>query len=157
MAGDELLKHFYLLRSEYGDDVTAPTPLRTMVEAVAERRTYQAGEIVFREGDIADAMYVVEQGTVEVVVAGAVVATRTVGEEIGEMPFFDGGRRSATARAGHSCHLIRVAYDSLRAVLRERPEAAATLYRNAAAFLTQRLRETTLDLSFARDRNRSHL
>jgi hypothetical protein len=42
-------------------------------------------------------------------------------------------------------------------VLRERPQAAVVFYRNAAAFLVERLRLTTLDLSFARDRNRSHL
>jgi len=101
---------------------------------------------------------VVEHGTVEIVKADTtVVATRESGEEFGEMAFFDAGRRSATARAGKNCHLLRVAYDSLRSVLRERPEAGVVFYRNAAAFLTERLRQTTLDLSFERDRNRSHL
>jgi hypothetical protein len=50
-----------------------------------------------------------------------------------------------------------VAYDSLRTLLRQRPEAAALFYRNGAAFLTARLRTTSLDLQFERDRNRSHL
>jgi CRP-like cAMP-binding protein len=72
------------------------------------------------------------------------------------MAFFDGGRRSAMARAGKSCSLICVGYDALRKLLRERPEAAAQFYRNGAAFLTARLRETTLNLR-ERDRNRSHL
>jgi CRP-like cAMP-binding protein len=158
MAGGELLKEFYLLRGEAGDDLTSPTPLRTLVEAVAERRSYQPGEVVFREGDVADAMYVVEHGEVEIVKADAsVIARRQPGEEFGEMAFFDGGKRSATARAGKSCCLIRVGYDALRAALRARPEAAALFYRNGAAFLVERLRKTTFDLTFERDRNRSHL
>ena len=157
MAGTELLKEFYLLRSEAGEDITSPTPLRTLVEAVAETRSCAPGEVIFAEADVADAMYVVAHGEVEIVVAGTVVARRAAGEEFGEMAFFDGGRRSAMARAGKSCSLIRVGYDALRAVLRERPEAAALFYRNGAAFLTGRLRETTLNLRFERDRNRSHL
>jgi CRP-like cAMP-binding protein len=158
MAPAEILKEFYLLRSEAGDDVTSPTPLRTLVEAVAERCAFQPGEIIFREGDVADAMYVVAQGEVDIVKADAtVLSTRQPGEEFGEMAFFDGGRRSATARAGRNCHLIRVRYDSLRQLLRERPEAAALFYRNGAAFLAERLRKTSLDLHFERDRNRSHL
>ena len=158
MAGGELLKEFYLLRGEAGDDLTSPTPLRTLVEAVAHQCTFEPDAIIFSEGDVADAMYVVAQGSVDIVIAGAtVIATRHPGEEFGEMAFFDGGRRSATARAGKGCHLIRVPYDSLRAVLRDRPEAAALFYRNGAAFLTARLRKTSLDLQFERDRNRSHL
>ena len=155
MPGGELLKEFYLLRSESGDDVSEPTPLRTLVEAVAERRAYEPGEVIFRESDVADAMYVVEHGDVEVLKTGtAVIATRQPGQEFGEMAFFDGGRRSATARAGKGCHLIRVAYDSLKQVLRERPQAAALFYRNGAAFLASRLRQTSIDLSIERDRHR---
>ena len=158
MAGAELLKEFYLLRSEAGDDLTSPTPLRTLVEAVAEPCSFEAGQTIFREGDVADAMYVVAHGSVDIVIADAtVIAVRHPGEEFGEMAFFDGGRRSATARAGKACSLIRVPYDSLRKVLKERPEAAALFYRNGAAFLTARLRQTSLDLRFERDRNRSHL
>jgi hypothetical protein len=53
--------------------------------------------------------------------------------------------------------VLRVGYEALRKILRERPEAAVGFYRNAAAFLTARLRQTSMDLTFERDRNRSHL
>jgi CRP-like cAMP-binding protein len=103
-------------------------------------------------------MYVVAHGEVDIVKAdSAVIATRSPGEEFGEMAFFDGGQRSATARARRDSQLIHVAYDSLRAVLRKNPEAAALFYRNGAAFLAERLRITSFDLQFERDRNRSHL
>jgi CRP-like cAMP-binding protein len=158
MPGIELLKEFYLLRSEGGDDISSPSPLRTLVEAVAESRSHPPGEIIFREGDVADAMYVVAHGSVDIVIGEeTVIATRHAGEEFGEMAFFDGGRRSAMARAGKACNLIRVPYDGLRKILRDRPEVAALFYRNGAAFLAERLRQTSLDLRFERNRNRSHL
>jgi signal-transduction protein with cAMP-binding, CBS, and nucleotidyltransferase domain len=143
MIGVELLKEFYLLRGEMGDDLTSPTPLRTLIETVADQRSFKAGDVIFGEGDVADAMYVVAHGEVDIVKAdSAVIATRSPGEEFGE-------RRD--------CLLIHVGYDSLRAVLRKNPQAAALFYRNGAAFLTERLRQTSLDLQFERDRNRSHL
>jgi CRP-like cAMP-binding protein len=158
----ELLKDFYLLRSHMGDDVSAPTLLRTVMEAIAERRQYASGEIIFRQGEIADALYLVAAGTVDILAADADasegethITTLGVGEEFGEMAFLDldHGPRSATARAGTPCHLIRVPYASLREELRKRPQAAALLYRNAAAFLVQRLRRTTAELSIERDKN----
>jgi len=158
----ELLKDFYLLRSHMGDDISAPTLLRTVMEAIAERRQYAPGEIIFRQGEIADALYLVEAGTVDILAAdtGASedethITTLGVGEEFGEMGFLDleQGARSATARAGARCHLIRVPYASLREELRKRPQAAALLYRNAAAFLVERLRRTTIELSIERDKN----
>src|SRR5207244_3489573 len=51
MGGFEILKEFYLLRQEAGDDLSIPTPLRAAVEALAERRSFVPGEFIFREGD----------------------------------------------------------------------------------------------------------
>ncbi len=158
----ELLKDFYLLRSHMGDDVSAPTLLRTVMEAIAEKRTYAPGEVIFRQGDIADALYLVEAGSVDILAADSdatdgetLITTLGVGDEFGEMAFLDvhHGPRSATAVAGAHCSLIRVPYASLREELRKRPQAAALLYRNAAAFLVERLRRTTAELSIERDKN----
>src|SRR5262245_33047103 len=129
MSTAELLKEFYLLRHAVGDDLTAPSVLRTLMEAIAEQRRYAPGEIIFRQGDAADAFYVVESGSVDILAADAnpadgdtIVASLGTGDEFGEMAFFDGGTRSATARAGKSCNVLRVPYAGLRDELRKRPE-----------------------------------
>jgi CRP-like cAMP-binding protein len=150
MAPNELLKEFYLLRMTSGDDPMEPRILGTILEAIAERREFSAGTVIFKEGDRADAMYVVESGTVEVTRADSdpsdgdtVITTLRPGQEFGEMAFFDGGPRSATVRAGADCRVLRVPYDHLREEMQKRPSTAALLYRNAAAFLANRLRERT--------------
>ncbi|HEV7735471.1 MAG TPA: cyclic nucleotide-binding domain-containing protein [Candidatus Binatia bacterium] len=163
MAPNELLKEFYLVRMAAGDDPMEPRILGTILDALAERCSFDAGATIFREGETADAMYVVEIGTVEVFRTDADpadgdtgIATLGPGEEFGEMAFFDEGPRSATAKAGTECSILRVPYASLREELRKRPSIAALLYRNAAAFMARRLRETSRDLAMASGRIRAH-
>src|SRR5262249_61384609 len=111
----ELLKDFYLLRSHMGDDVSVPTLLKTVMEAIAERRTYAPGDVIFRQGDIADALYLVEAGSVDILAADSeatdgqtLITTLGVGDEFGEMSFLDVDHRprSATAVAGARPPLI---------------------------------------------------
>src|SRR5262249_57863955 len=100
----ELLKDFYLLRSHMGDDVSAPTLLRTVMETIAERREYAPGEIIFRQGEIADALYLVEAGAGDILAADTGVGkgethitTPRGGEGVGEVAFFDVGQGSRSA------------------------------------------------------------
>src|SRR6185503_356150 len=112
---NELLKEFYLLRMADGDDPMEPRILMTIIDVIAQRVTYEAGAVIFTEGDAADAMYVVERGTVEIARRDAnphdgdtSIARLGTGKEFGEMAFFDHGPRSATARAASQCSLLRV-------------------------------------------------
>jgi CRP/FNR family transcriptional regulator, cyclic AMP receptor protein len=161
MGPNELLKSFYLLRMADGDDPMEPRILMTIVDALAERVSYEAGAVIFNEGEAAEAMYVVEKGTVEIARRDAsphdgdtAIARLGTGKEFGEMAFFDGGPRSATARAGTQCSVFRVGYADLRREMQRRPATAALLYRNAAAFLAQRLRETSGELALSVERAR---
>jgi CRP-like cAMP-binding protein len=67
-------------------------------------RFYEDGEIVARQGETGDCMYVVQDGTVEIVLQdadGSEVILRTAGrnELLGEMAIFEHRPRSATIRA----------------------------------------------------------
>lgn len=60
----------------------------------------QAGEIIFREGDVGDGIYIVIDGTVEIFARSAperfhVLSRMESGDYFGEMAIFDGGTRSA--------------------------------------------------------------
>jgi len=89
MQHQDPLKNLYLLRDADADDLTAVT-------ALAKRQRFRAGERIFHEGDEAHAMYLVELGTVEILVSGdeTVVAVIGGGGEFGEIAFFDRGKRS---------------------------------------------------------------
>ena len=66
-------------------------------------KVYQHGEVIFRKGDAADCMFVIQDGQVEVVgeFEGQEVrlAVGQAGEVIGEMAIFERQTRSATVRA----------------------------------------------------------
>ncbi len=71
---------------------------------VLDRRVYYPGQILFREGEDAWAVFMIEKGAIEIVRNEGernevVLATVGEGELIGEMGLIDCSPRSATARA----------------------------------------------------------
>ena len=53
--------------------------------------------------------------------------------------------------------VLKVFGENLRRVLAERPGLSLLVHRNACTFLARCLRQTSLDLSFARELSRRHL
>jgi putative methionine-R-sulfoxide reductase with GAF domain len=75
-------------------------------------RIYSDGEIIFREGDAADALYVIQSGKINVTKKATsgelVIATLQSGEIFGEMALFDRLPRSATARASGNATILTI-------------------------------------------------
>jgi hypothetical protein len=122
-----------------------------VVSAAMQRRELQAGEVIFRQGDEAEALYVVTRGSVSavVVVRGAVRRTQRFaslgpGTMFGEMALLDQAGRSADAVADRDACLLVLSREGLEQLLREQPELAAKLYRNIAAHLGERLRVASI-------------
>jgi CRP-like cAMP-binding protein len=65
------------------------------------------------------------------------------GDLFGDMPLFDGGPRSARARALESSDLLYVPYPAIKAVLEERPALLWTM----VATMSRRLRSTDAALA----------
>ena len=66
------------------------------------------GEAVFREGDKGDVVYVVLEGSVDIVVGGTVVETAARGAVLGEMALIDDSPRSASAIAKTASRLVAI-------------------------------------------------
>lgn len=73
-------------------------------------RFYADGEIVARQGDVGDCMFVVQDGEVEIVAeeGGAEIVLRSAGrnEILGEMAIFEHQPRSATIRARGQARIL---------------------------------------------------
>ncbi len=110
------------------------------VVAITERKQYHAGQQIFNRGDMANRMYFLEIGTVEIAVEDKVLAQIGKGGVFGEMPFLDAGDRSATARTLEETHLIEIDYADLNKVLLNSPEMALKFYIVAARYVSKRLR-----------------
>jgi glutaminase len=116
------------------------------VERVVAVQRVRAGEVVFREGDHADAIYFVLSGLVSVrlPLAGQGrdrrLATLGAGVAVGEMAFLDEGRRSADVVAEEDSVLARLSIDNLRAIGESSPRVISTFSANLARNLSGRLR-----------------
>ncbi len=138
---DGLLKRIYLFGDATDEDIAG-------VIKIATPRKYRQGELVFNEGDEADAMFVVEMGTVDMVPTGkeTVVVTIGSGQALGEVAFFRRGKRPGSARAREMSTIVRIPFDRLENLLVERPEFALSFYRNACGFLAKHLRTLIKDV-----------
>ena len=142
MDQKELIKNFYLFNGVAAKDLQA-------LEAIAERKSYIAGDLVYDEGDVADALFLIEMGAVDIVPRGkeTVFATIGSGQGFGELSFFERGKRPASASARERTYLLRIPYERLSKVFAERPELALSVYRNACAFFAKHLRAMAADLN----------
>lgn len=94
----------------------------------AARLIFEPGEVVFRQGDPADAMFIVESGSVEAVVNSGpdelVLASFAAGSIFGELAIFDDQPRSATARATEKATIVSVPGAAVLALVERSPIAA---------------------------------
>jgi hypothetical protein len=96
---------FALLR---GLPMFAPLPVATIenLAASAEERDVAAGTEIIRQGDVGTHLYVVDEGTLDVVADGRSLAHRGMGECIGEIALLHDKPRMATVRAITAARLI---------------------------------------------------
>ena len=93
----------------------------------------RAGEWLFREGDPADAAYVIAMGRLEVVAEGppeTVIRTLKRGDVLGELALLQAGRRSASVRAVRDTWLVTLGRSDFEALMRSSPDFALELTRN---------------------------
>jgi len=138
----ELVKNFYLFTGVTSNDLHA-------LDAIVERKGYMGGDLVYSEGEVADALFLIEMGTVDIVPKGKemVFATIGSGQGFGELAFFERGTRPASAFTRERTYLVRIPYERLSKVLAERPELALLIYRNACAFFAKHFRIMALDMN----------
>ena len=85
---------------------------------------FKAGQTIFKEGDQGDFMYVLLEGTVEVIVHDKVVGAFDPVEVFGEMAIIDPRPRSATVLAKTACKLARINRPRFLALVQNKPEFA---------------------------------
>ena len=91
--------------------------------------TYAEAQRIFSEGDVGDAMYVVLEGQVDLLVKGKLVEEVGPGGVLGEMSLIDSAPRSASAIARTSCKLARINEKRFKFLVQQTPYFALQLMR----------------------------
>ncbi len=100
--------------------------------------TYEPGQVIFREGDPGDSMYVILEGEIEIRVHEKAIDTSGAGQIIGEMALVDKSPRSATAVAKTACKVVPVNEKQFSFMVQETPHFAITVMRLMCDRLRQR-------------------
>ncbi len=119
-----------------------PGDLERIAE-LAVPREFEAGQVVFREGDCSDTCYIVRDGRARAVREhsdGRVITLATFGRSdiFGELAMFEDERRSATVEAIEPTSVVAVLGPDMRRLMAEHPEISVRL----VIALGRRLRET---------------
>jgi F420-non-reducing hydrogenase small subunit len=108
--------------------------------------TYEKSDVIFREGDIGDSMYIIQSGVVEISHIKNrnknVLALLEKGDFFGEMALIDSRPRSATATSISRSRLLPLTRDTLMERIRQDPGVVIHLLNT----LCKRLSETNLSL-----------
>jgi len=136
-----LLRSIPLFEGLEEDDLVA-------LAAALEPRSFRAGTMIFSQGDVGSAMYIVQSGDINIHLPGEKsqrISLKDIsrGEYFGELSLFDDLPRSASALATSNTVLLELQRETLESYLDRRPRAAMAILRTMSA----RLRETNTMLS----------
>ncbi|MGM0557265.1 MAG: cyclic nucleotide-binding domain-containing protein [Myxococcota bacterium] len=120
--------------------------IREIVSA-SEQMMLSAGEILFEQNDPANALFIVENGELQVRAASGagediILAMLGSGTVVGEMSLIGGGPRSATVEALSDCQIYRLESDAFAALRAEKSSAAYKIILRLARILGERRRQT---------------
>lgn len=120
--------------------------VREMLDA-CEALSARVGEVLFRQGDPADALYIVESGELQVRAASldgedVVLAMLGPGSVVGEMSLIAGGPRSATVEVLSDARILRLSHAAFDGLRRAHSKAAYRVVLHLARILGNRRRVT---------------
>lgn len=142
---------------------TIPVERLRVVAAICVEKQYSKGDVIFRQADPGDELYIVIEGKVciglydstgEVFTRLAIYET---GGVFGEMILFHGGKRSASAVALNAVMMLALHADALIALLHQYPDLGIEMLKT----LSERLRSANarieeLHSATRRDRLMTH-
>ncbi|NDG83783.1 MAG: hypothetical protein EBX52_01950 [Proteobacteria bacterium] len=130
-------------------DLVSKAPLTTYMDfrqknqmaALCNVEEFEAGTILIQEGTLGEAMYMVAQGTLEVLINGQFIAYKKPGEFFGEVWLIKEGRRTATVVTKEKVVALSLQRSDLTRVFQEDMELEKNFYRGMLELVFDRLVE----------------
>jgi SulP family sulfate permease len=116
-----------------------------------EKRSYKAGDKIFKRGDAGDELFLIRKGAVRIMLPISAklshhLGTFGRGSFFGEMAFLDGDVRSADAVAFSDTELYVLSRKTFDSVAEEHKKLAVAFMEGLASVLSRRLRYTNAEL-----------
>jgi CRP-like cAMP-binding protein len=114
-----------------------PGELLSQISQISRTKNYEQGEVIFKEGDSGDSMFIVINGEVSIKKKEKIIAKLEKGTSLGEMALLDNEARSADAVADKDSVLLKINQD----VFYELMEGNADIMKQIVRLLTSRIRD----------------
>lgn len=120
---------------------------RDMIASEMKMTRYNTGDMIFREGDPGEELYVVINGAVTVFIMDhegkeVVLAEIRAGSYVGEMSIIDQTHRSAACRAIEDCDLLELHADEFLHIMNNMPQASSKIMNRMLSIIVERLMKT---------------
>jgi CRP-like cAMP-binding protein len=114
------------------------------LSGLLQQRRYNKGEVIFHQGDVGTALFIVRKGEVAIRLSSSegkevILALLGRGDAFGELALLDGEPRSTDAVSRDESDLLRLNQEDFRRFLSERPQVAMGLL----AVLSRMVRRVT--------------
>jgi signal transduction histidine kinase len=115
-----------------------PQPELLQLQKLAQIQTYRPNQVIFKEGDVGDGMYVIQSGSVQISSLINNEERRTLsnlwpGDFFGEMAVIDNAPRSATASAREETNVYFLPSKEVQRLLETSPKLAVSLTKEFSA------------------------
>ncbi|GGB10749.1 Crp/Fnr family transcriptional regulator [Allosediminivita pacifica] len=119
-------------KSQSATTVGDPAPVLEVLSKLGRTESVPPGRTLFRQGDLADALYVLQSGSLEVSILSEegrklTLNHMTAGTIFGEIGLMDSGPRSATVTADDACEILKVPREVLLNEIRANPDFALAI------------------------------
>ncbi|WP_164002167.1 Crp/Fnr family transcriptional regulator [Pyxidicoccus caerfyrddinensis] len=144
MSYSQLLAQVSIFEQLEGEDLE-------QLSALLRTRRYAKGEVIFHQGDVGTALYVIRKGEVAIRLSSpdgkeVILALLDRGDFFGELALLDGEPRSTDAVAREETDLLSIQREDFRVFLNARPKVALGLLANLSRLVrhvTQLVHDTT--------------
>ena len=120
----------------------SPVDFRLLAGAGVPARDFKAGDVIFRQGDPAQELFIVQSGAVEIRLGNRVLETLPKYSIFGEMALIDNAPRSATPIAASDAKLVPVSEKQFLFLISNTPYFAL----NVMCVMARRLRAANSSL-----------
>jgi CRP-like cAMP-binding protein len=106
-----------------------PVDFQLLAGAGVPAREFKAGDVIFKEGDPAQELFIIQSGAVEIRLGNRILETLPQYSIFGEMALIDNAPRSATAVAASDVKLVAVSEKQFLFLISNTPYFALNVMR----------------------------
>jgi CRP-like cAMP-binding protein len=122
------MSHASIIASSEFFSAASPAVIDAIASSAHEKNLVR-GDVLFKEGDVPDALYIVLSGRIAIAIDNkpldsreSVVALMVEGDLFGDLAMLDGGARSALARALEPSTVLHIPYSAVEPQLSTNPD-----------------------------------